>query len=46
MQENKDQLKEEISKLENFKQTMYLSEASKKWNALDPQIKQRYIDKA
>ena len=46
MQENKDQLKEEMNKLENFKKHMYLSEASKKWNALDPQVKQRYIDKA
>lgn len=46
MQENKDTLKEEMSKLENFKHTMFLSEASKKWNALEPQVKQRYLDKA
>lgn len=46
MQENKEQLKKELQKIENFKQTMFLSEASKKWNALDPLQKQKYIERA
>jgi hypothetical protein len=39
LQENKEQLKEELHKIDNFKPTMYLAEASKKWNALDPLLK-------
>ena len=39
LQENKEQLKEELHKIDNFKPTMYLAEASKRWNALDPQLK-------
>lgn len=46
LQENKEQLKEELHKIDNFKPTMYLAEASKKWNALDPLLKQKYLDKA
>jgi hypothetical protein len=46
LQENKEQLKEELQKIDNFKPTMYLAEASKKWNALDPLLKQKYLDKA
>ena len=46
LQENKDQLKEELNKIDNFKPTMFLAEASKRWNALDPQLKQKYLDKA
>ena len=39
LQENKEQLKDELHKIDNFKPTMYLAEASKRWNALDPQLK-------
>jgi hypothetical protein len=46
LQENKDQLKEELNKIDNFKPTMFLAEASKRWNALDPQLKLKYLDKA
>lgn len=46
LQENKEQLKEELNKIDNFKPTMFLAEASKRWNALDPQLKQKYLDKA
>ena len=46
LQENKDQLKEELNKIDNFKPTMFLAEASKRWNALDPQLKQKDLDKA
>jgi len=47
MQENKESLKQELQAQAgggNLKPTMFLSEASKKWNALAPERKQKYLD--
>jgi hypothetical protein len=47
MQENKESLKQELQAQAgggNFKPTMFLSEASKKWNAMAPERKQKYLD--
>ncbi len=41
----KDQLKQEMQE-KNLKHTMFLSEASKRWNALNPVEKQKYNEMA
>ncbi len=49
MQENKEIIKKELIAQAaggTFKPTLFLSEASKKWNSLAPERKQKYLDMA
>ena len=45
IQETRQKLQEDMKK-EGLKSTQFLTEAGKRWNALDPEAKQKYVERA